>query len=421
MTPSDPLPLLLLQMTTILVVAKVTAAALQRAGQPAVVGEMLGGILLGPSFFGWLVPDVQLAIFPVDRLGPLQLLSNIGVILFMFLVGCELDTRHVAGKARTAVVVSQAGIAVPLLLGIALAWRIHAEFAPAGVPILPFALFVGTAMSITAFPVLARILAERGLTHTMLGSTAIACAAVDDVSAWCILSVVVAVANAHGFQGSATTVGLTLLFAVAMVTIIRPLVRRVRVDSPWLADRGFVVVLIFAFASALVTEVIGVHAIFGAFLAGVVVSANPVLPPVVVDRVKPIATAVLVPLFFASAGLRTQLSLFGDLHGWTVCLVIIVVAVAGKFGGGTLAARWSGMEWRDALSLGTLMNTRGLMELIVLNVGYELGILSPSLFSMMVLMALVTTAMTAPLLTAVAPESVRAPQERAVQPGRATG
>jgi Kef-type K+ transport system membrane component KefB len=406
MTASSPLAVLLLQITTILIIAKLTAALVARAGQPAVVGEMLGGILLGPSFFGLAFPAMQQAIFPADRLGPLQLVSNIGVILFMFLVGCEFDPRHVTRRARTAVLVSQAGIALPLVLGIALAWTIHAEFAPAGVPFLPFALFVGTAMSITAFPVLARILAERELTHTVLGSTAIACAAIDDVSAWCILSIVVAVAKAHGLQGAAMTIGLTLLYAAVMVAIVRPIVRRIRVDSPRLADRGFAAVLIFAFASALATEIIGVHAIFGAFLAGVVVSANPVIPPLVIERVKPLASAVLVPLFFASAGLRTELALFGDVHGWSVCLAIIAVAVTGKFGGGILAAGWSGMAWRDAFALGTLMNTRGLMELIVLNVGYELGILSPSLFSMMVLMALVTTAMTAPLLGVVAPLSV---------------
>jgi K+:H+ antiporter len=401
MTTSHALAVLLLQITVILVVAKLTAAAVNRAGQPAVVGEMLGGILLGPSFFGWLFPAAHRAIFPQDAIGALQSLSQIGVILFMFLVGCELDLARVTRNARTAIVVSYTGIAVPMLLGIALAWLILRDFAPAGVRFLPFGLFVGTAMSITAFPVLARILAERRLTHTVLGATAIACAAVDDVSAWCILSVVVAVAKASGVSGAAVTIVMVAVFIVAMLAMIRPLVGRAAGDERWSGDGAFAAALIFAFVSALVTEAIGVHAIFGAFLAGVVVSANTSVRALVEDRVHALAAAMLVPLFFASAGLRTELSLVAGLRSWLVCAAIMLVAIAGKLGGGSLAARWTGMSWRDSLALGALMNTRGLMELIVLNVGYELGILSPALFSMMVLMALVTTGMTAPMLSAL--------------------
>jgi Kef-type K+ transport system membrane component KefB len=401
MTTSDALAVLLLQITVILVVAKLTAAAVNRAGQPAVVGEMLGGILLGPSFFGWLFPAAHRAIFPEDAIGALQLLSQIGVILFMFLVGCELDLARVTRNARTAVVVSYTGIAVPMLLGIALAWLIFRDFAPAGVRFLPFGLFVGTAMSITAFPVLARILAERRLTHTVLGATAIACAAVDDVSAWCILSVVVAVAKASGVSGAAVTIVMVAIFAVVMLAMIRPLVGRAAGNERWSGDGAFAAALIFAFVSAFVTEAIGVHAIFGAFLAGVVVSANTSVRALVEDRVHALASAMLVPLFFASAGLRTELSLVAGPRSWLVCAAILLVAIAGKLGGGSLAARWTGMSWRDSLALGALMNTRGLMELIVLNVGYDLGILSPALFSMMVLMALVTTGMTAPMLGAL--------------------
>jgi Kef-type K+ transport system membrane component KefB len=401
MTTSDALAVLLLQITVILVVAKLTAAAVNRAGQPAVVGEMLGGILLGPSFFGWLFPAAHRAIFPEDAIGALQLLSQIGVILFMFLVGCELDLARVTRNARTAVVVSYTGIAVPMLLGIALAWLIFRDFAPAGVRFLPFGLFVGTAMSITAFPVLARILAERRLTHTVLGATAIACAAVDDVSAWYILSVVVAVAKASGVSGAAVTIVMVAIFAVVMLAMIRPLVGRAAGNERWSGDGAFAAALIFAFVSAFVTEAIGVHAIFGAFLAGVVVSANTSVRALVEDRVHALASAMLVPLFFASAGLRTELSLVAGPRSWLVCAAILLVAIAGKLGGGSLAARWTGMSWRDSLALGALMNTRGLMELIVLNVGYDLGILSPALFSMMVLMALVTTGMTAPMLGAL--------------------
>ena len=401
MTTSDALAVLLLQITVILVIAKLTAAAVTRLGQPAVVGEMLGGILLGPSFFGWLLPAAHRAIFPDDAIGALQLVSQIGVILFMFLVGCELDPARVTRNARTAIVVSYTGIALPMLLGITLAWLIFDGFAPPGVRFLPFGLFVGTAMSITAFPVLARILAERRLTHTVLGATAIACAAIDDVTAWCILSVVVAVAKASGVNGAAVTIVVVAIFAGAMLAIVRPLVGRAAANPRWSRDGAFAAALMFAFTSALVTQAIGVHAIFGAFLAGVVVSANVSVRALVEDRVHALASVILVPLFFASAGLRTELSLVAGLRGWLVCAAIVLVAIAGKLGGGSLAARWTGMSWRDSLALGALMNTRGLMELIVLNVGYDLGILSPTLFSMMVLMALVTTGMTAPMLGAL--------------------
>jgi Kef-type K+ transport system membrane component KefB len=396
------LALLLLQITVILIVAKLTAALVARAGQPAVIGEMLGGLLLGPSVFGWLAPSVHHGLFPAGSTGTLQLLSQIGVILFMFLVGCELDLTRVARHARTAVVVSYTSIAAPMLLGIALSWLIVDDFAPPGVRFLPFALFIGTAMSITAFPVLARIIAERRLTATFLGATAIACAAIDDVTAWCILSVTVAVAKASGLAGAAMTVGMTAIFGALMLLVIRPAIAR-RGASRRHGDGAFVAAVIFAFASAVVTEVIGVHAIFGAFLAGVVVSANTPVRSLVEERIHAFASALLVPLFFAAAGLRTELFLIGGTHNWLVCAAIIAVAIVGKLGGGALAARWTAMTWPDSLALGVLMNTRGLMELIVLNVGYDLGILSPTLFSMMVLMALVTTAMTTPLLSLLRP------------------
>jgi len=403
MIGSDTLALLLLQIALILIVAKVTAALVVRAGQPAVIGEMLGGLLLGPSVFGWLAPSLHRGLFPAGSTGTLQLLSQIGVILFMFLVGCELDLTRVTRHARTAVVVSYASIAAPMLLGVALSWAIVDDFAPPGVRFLPFALFIGTAMSITAFPVLARIIAERRLTATFLGATAIACAAIDDVTAWCILSVAVAAAKATGLTRAAMTVAMVAAFVALMLIVIRPAIGRRSSGRRNVGDGALVAAVIFAFACAVVTEVIGVHAIFGAFLAGVVVSANPPVRALVEERIHAFASVMLVPLFFAAAGLRTELSLIGGTRNWVVCVAIVAVAIVGKLGGGALAARWTGMTWRDSLALGALMNTRGLMELIVLNVGYDLGILSPTLFSMMVLMALVTTAMTAPVLSVLRP------------------
>lgn len=392
------LGLLLLQGAVILAVARIVAVVLGRTGQPAVVGEMLGGILLGPSLFGWLFPHAFVALFPARSVGLLQLFSQAGVVLYMFLVGCAFDLGRVRGNARAAVVVSPAGIAAPFLLGAAAASFVFRRFAGASATFLPFALFVGTAMSVTAFPVLARIIAERRLTHTVLGTTALACAAVDDVTAWCLLSVVVAVARAAGLGRAALTLGLSLTFALLMLLVARPLASRWRAASRAGAEAVFVAALLFALLSALTTDAIGVHAIFGAFLAGVVVSANVPARSVIERRLGGLASTLLVPLFFASAGLRTDVTLLSGARSWLACAAIVVVAIAGKLGGGAVAARWTGMTWRDSIALGALMNTRGLMELIVLNVGYELGILSTALFSMMVVMALVTTMMTAPIL-----------------------
>jgi Kef-type K+ transport system membrane component KefB len=394
----DALALLLLQITLILAVTKLAAAALKRAGQPAVVGEMLAGILLGPSLFGWLLPGAYRIVFPAQGLAALQLVSELGVIVFMLLVGCEFDVSRLRRSARTTIFVSHAGIVVPFVLGIGLSFVVLRDMGPDGARFLPFALFVGTAMSITAFPVLARILAERRLTTTTLGTTAIACAAVDDVTAWCMLSVVAAVATSAGVAGAMLTIVLAALFAVVMFAVIRPLVRRAALDASWRTDGVLAGIVVFGFASAMITESIGVHAIFGAFVAGVVLSANAPLRVLARDHMHGFASAVLVPLFFATAGLRTQLTTLTSARSWLLCALIILVAVAGKLGGGAIAARWSGMPWRDSLALGALMNTRGLMELVVLNVGYDLGLLSPALFSMMVLMAIVTTALTSPLL-----------------------
>jgi len=285
----------------------------------------------------------------------------------------------------------------PFLLGIGLSLLVYTSLAPPHISFTAFALFIGVAMSITAFPVLARILEERGLTKTHLGATAIACAAVDDVTAWCILAIVVAIAAAEGPATSLMTISLTLLFIGVMLFLFRPWAERI-LDEKF-NKRLVTLVLAIIFTSSLFTEVIGIHALFGAFLAGVIMPSHEALRNFLRERIEIFSAGFLLPLFFAFTGLRTQIGLLDDWQSWLMCIVIIGVAIAGKLGGSMIAARWTGMTWQDSFSIGALMNTRGLVELVVLNLGYDLGILPPKIFGMMVLMALTTTFMAGPLLS----------------------
>ncbi|HSK80875.1 MAG TPA: cation:proton antiporter [Thermoanaerobaculia bacterium] len=412
-----PLSRLLLQVLVIVAAAKLLGSLFAKIRQPPVIGEMIAGILLGPSLLGLVAPGVQTFLFPADSLGALQLLSQVGVILFMFVVGIELDLQHLRQKADAAVLVSHASIVVPFFLGVSGALLVYRSLAPAGIPFNAFALFLGVALSITAFPVLARILEDRGMSKTSLGSTAIACAAVDDVTAWCLLAVVVALVRADGLGGSLLTILLAVLFIAVMLFAVRPWAGRVLGVGGQGRSRGpglLAGILLFVFASALFTEVIGIHALFGAFLAGVAMPPEAGLRQFLRERLETFSSVFLLPLFFAFTGLRTEIGLLDDWRSWLVCAGIIAVAIAGKLGGSMLAARWTGMGWRDSVALGVLMNTRGLVELIVLNLGYDLGILSPRIFAMMVVMALVTTFMTGPLLNLLDAVRERAP----VMPGR---
>jgi len=397
-----PLGVLLMQLIVIILAARAIGAVFLRIGQPAVVGEMLAGILLGPSLLGLILPQAQAFLFPAASLGALSLLSQVGVILFMFVVGIEVDLQHLRKKAQAAVLVSHASIVVPFFLGVAFSLLIYQTLAPATIAFSAFALFMGIAMSITAFPVLARIIEERRLARTPLGIIAIACAAVDDLTAWCMLAVVVAIVKADGLIGASLTIALALAFIFAMLFVVRPqaarLLRAEDFDETH-SKRLVAGVLIFVFASALLTEAIGIHALFGAFLAGVVMPSNSRLRGFLRERLETFSAVFLLPLFFAFTGLRTQIGLLDDWPSWLLCAGLIAVAIAGKLGGSMLAARWTGMGWKDSFSIGVLMNTRGLVELIVLNIGYDLGILSPRIFTMMVLMALVTTFMTGPILS----------------------
>jgi Kef-type K+ transport system membrane component KefB len=396
----SPLSRLLLQIVLITVVARVSGTLVSKVGQPRVIGEMIAGILLGPSFLGFFSPAMMGTLFPASSMENLRMLSELGVVLFMFLVGTDVHLGDLWKKAHTAIWVSHASIVVPFFLGTVASLYLYSSFAPAGIAFKPFALFMGVAMSITAFPVLARIVQERNMTQSAIGIMSLGCAAVDDATAWCILAVVLALVKSESPWAAIFMITLLVAFVVVMLFLLRPALRRVippaiTSDKSWAAG-----ILSFAGIAALATEVIGVHALFGAFIAGTIVPAGP-LRAYCKEKFESVASSLLLPLFFVFTGLRTQMGLLKDSQSWIACVVVIGAAVLGKLGASALAARWSGMNLRDSFALGALMNTRGLMELIVLNIGYDLGILSSRIFAILILMALTTTFMTSPLLSMV--------------------
>ncbi|MFY0253553.1 cation:proton antiporter [Chitinophaga sp. 30R24] len=399
-----PLGLLLLQIIIIMLAARLFGKLASKLQQPAVVGEIIAGVLLGPSLLGWVSPSFSAFLFPVESLKNLQFLSQIGLAFFMFIVGMELDISKIRNKAHDAVMISHASIIIPFFLGVCLAYFLFTRFAPAQVSFLSFALFMGIAMSITAFPVLARIVQERKLTHTPLGIMAITCAAADDITAWCILAVVVAIVNASGLLSAVITILLALVFVVIMLLVIRPWLARTTSAQIEKGRQKAAISLVFLtlLISAWLAEVIGIHALFGAFLAGVIMPPATNIRQLLTERLEDVSVLLLLPIFFVYTGLRTHIGLLNQSDLWIICIIILLVAVTGKFGGSAITARLMGQPWRQAVSIGALMNTRGLMELIVLNIGFDLGILSPEIFAMMVLMALATTFMTGPILDLVA-------------------
>lgn len=415
-----PLSLLLLQVTLIVITARVFGRLARRINQPAVVGEIIAGICLGPSLLGWAWPGSSQFLFPASSLQSLSFLGQIGLAFFMFVVGMQIDTASVKSKARDAVMISHVSIVLPFFLGVWLAYYLYPYFAPANVNFIAFALFMGIAMSITAFPVLARIVQERRLTGTPLGNLAITCAAADDITAWCLLAIVVAAAKSASFFGSLITIGLTMLFISAMLYFVKPLLDKTvrRLSAKNAKQQLVATILIVMLSSAWVAEIIGIHALFGAFFAGVIMPSNVSLKKLITDKLEDVSTLLLLPIFFVFTGLRTQIGLLNEPQLWWFFALIMLVAVGGKFGGSALTAKAMGQSWSSALSIGALMNTRGLMELVVLNIGYELGILSPQIFALLVLMALATTFMTGPLLSLVykpAPVYVRPNAMREVE------
>jgi Kef-type K+ transport system membrane component KefB len=400
----NPLSLLLLQIIVILAIARIFGILFTKIGQPSVVGEIIAGIFLGPSVVGYFMPEVSAFLFPVDSQKTLQFLSQIGLAFFMFIVGMELDLEKLKNKAHNAIVISHASIIVPFFLGILLATKIYIDFAPEGVSFLAFGLFMGIAMSITAFPVLARIVQERGLTKTPLGAMVITCAAADDVTAWCILAAVIAIVKAGTIISALFTIGLAVIFVVFMLYVIRPWLKKISskiVDNEKISKPVVAIAFFILLMSAYIAELIGIHALFGAFIAGVIMPQNLNFKNMLAGKVEDVSVLLLLPIFFAFTGLRTHVELLNQGHLWGTCMLVILVAVAGKFGGSALSAKLVGQSWKDSLSIGALMNTRGLMELIVLNIGLDLKILSPEIFAIMVLMALATTFMTGPSLSLI--------------------
>lgn len=384
----------------------VLGRAFRWIGQPPVIGEVVAGILLGPSVLGainpaaaeWLIPSA--AIDPGGKVpAALAVIAQLGIVLYMFLVGLELNLARLRQQAHAAVAISHASILVPFLLGAGLALGIYRTMAPAGVAFTSFASFMGIAMAITAFPVLARILTDSGLEKTDLGQIALSCAAADDVTAWCLLALVMGSAQAQ-FDAALRAVLGAVGFVLFMVFFVRPVVARLsrRFETSDEPGWTFPGILVAVLAAALTTEIIGVHAMFGSFLLGAVMPAGSRLAALLNRRLHDVATVLLLPAFFALTGLRTQIHLLSDAGAWGLTAVIIVVATVGKVGGTAAAARWTGFAWRPAVALGVLMNTRGLMEIVVLNIGLELEIITPQLFTMMVLMALATTLATSPTL-----------------------
>ncbi len=398
----------LVTLATVILLGGLLGMVSRYLGQPPVIGEIVAGLALGPSLLGALSPDVMHWLIPSQELDPttgvstsLKIVAQLGVVLYMFLVGLELNAAHLKHKAHSAVAISHASIVVPFALGAILSLWLYPMLSSREVPFISFALFLGVAMSITAFPVLARILTDRNIQNTPVGCIALSCAAADDVTAWCLLSLVVGVAKAE--VGSAIAV---LSSAAALIVIMFFVARPILVRYAQFIDHrkgdlpaySIAAVYVLILTCAATSEWIGIHAIFGAFLLGVIIPSDSRLANSFLSKLKEPVTVLLLPAFFAYTGMRTEIGLLNDWHSWAICLVIIAVATLGKFGGTFFAARFAGESWRDAGILGMLMNTRGLMELIVLNIGLDLGVISKTLFAMMVIMALVTTMITAPAL-----------------------
>ncbi len=390
-------------LAVILIISRLFGQLAKRMGQPQVMGEVVAGIVLGPTVFGALAPELQSLVFPSDIIPTIGVVANLGLIFYMFLVGLELDWRQLQGRVSQAALISNASVAMPMMLGIAAAVPIFAVIAPPG-DFLPFALFMGVTMSITAFPVLARILVERRMLKAPLGAVVMAAAAVDDVTAWFLIALATAIAVAGTALDVLETVGLALVFCVVMFAVVRPLLARMsgayqevgRVPGGWIAGI-FAGVLLSAYA----TESIGIALIFGAFVMGLVMPRHDGLTEDVTSRIEDFVVTLLLPLFFVYTGLRTNFGLLDRPELWLITAALVAIAIVAKLGTATVAARVSGFDWHASTVVGTLMNTRGLTELIVLNLALEKGVISSALFAALVIMALVTTFMAGPILSLI--------------------
>jgi Kef-type K+ transport system membrane component KefB len=389
----------LLALAAVIALGRILGFMFRYIGQPPVIGEVVAGIMLGPSLLGRISPEAMAFLLPRDAAGYLAVIAQLGAVLYMFIVGLELNTGQLRSIAHSVLAVSNVSIVLPFVLGAALALWLYPLFSSSAVPFTSFALFVGVAMAITAFPVLARILTDRGLEGTSVGVTALGAAAVGDVAAWCLLALVVGVAKAD-FGAAILVVLLAGVFVAGMIFVVRPLVaayvRRAGDAAP--SSGTIAVVMIGVLLAGLATEAIVIHALFGAFLLGALIPHDSRLAHDVSRKLTDVVTVFLLPAFFAFTGMRTQIGLVSTGFEWAACAAIIALVTVGKLGGAMTAARLTGRGWRESAAIGALMNTGGLMALIVLNIGLDMGVLSPTLFAMMVIMALATTMMTSPLL-----------------------
>lgn len=406
---------LLFELCVVILVSRLIGWLFQRVHQPLVVGEIVAGVLLGPSFLGLLAPQFTAWLFPAETAPYLNILAQVGLIFFMFLVGLELNGEDLKKQSHTALVVSHVSIIAPFFLGVLLSLYIYESFSTNQVNFTSFALFMGASMSVTAFPVLARILSERRMTKTPIGSLAITCAAVDDVTAWCLLAVVISIVRSGSMITALPQIFLSIVYIGLMLTAGRWLLARLadRLEHQKhtsLSQFGVALICVGVLCSSIITELLGIHTIFGAFLFGTIVPRRSLFLRDLTEKIEDFTIVLLLPIFFAYTGLRTQLSLLNTPLLWGVCGLIVLVATLGKFGGSAVAARVSGLGWRQSAAIGVLMNTRGLMELVILNIGLDLGVISPALFTMMVIMALVTTFMTTPIMEWIYPQPRPEPQ-----------
>lgn len=400
----SPIGILLLQIIAILIVCRIFGWLFLKIGQPTVIGEIVAGIVLGPSVLGNLLPNLSAFLFPPESLWNITILSQFGLILFMFAIGMELDISEVRKKLKETILISHTSTIVPFFCGMLTAYFVYESYANKETPFISFALFIGIAMSITAFPVLARIIQEKGLTKTHLGTISLASAANGDITAWCLLAVVIAIAQAGSMLSAIYNIVFSFIYISFMFFAVRPFLRMVGhiYHNKEVIDKGLVAFMfLLLIISSYFTEILGLHALFGAFIAGVVMPSNVKFRKIMTEKVEDVSLALFLPLFFVSTGLRTEIGLLNTPKLWSMCGIFIVVAIIGKFGGAMFSARFVGESWKDSLYIGALMNTRGLMELVVLTIGYDMEILPPAIFVMLVLMTLVTTFMTTPLVSLI--------------------
>jgi len=398
---NHPFAILLFQIFSILFTARTFGYIFNKLGQPTVIGEIVAGVVLGPSILGVFLPETSAFLFPAESLNNLNLLSQIGLVLFMFVIGMELDPKSLKTNTSKLAIITTTGILVPFTITILFSYFIYSEFAPEGVSFLSFSLFMGVSLSIAAFPVLARIIHERNLTKTKIGSLALTIAAADDILAWCILAVVIAIIKAGSVAGSAFTILFAAFYLLIMLKLVQPFLKKFgevysNKESLNLNITGTIFGILLL--SALITESLGIHALFGAFMAGAIMPPSVNFRRLIIEKTESISLGLLLPLFFAFIGLKTNLGLLSNSHLYEITFLLIGTAIIGKFGGNMLGAKIAGYSWKDSLNLGALMNTRGLIQIVIISVGYELGIFTPELFVMMVLMIIVTTFMTGPLL-----------------------